>query len=184
MILVLPYPISANRYWGERVVPAGKGRPAFVNRYVTPDARAYRETVAKMALAAGVREPIHGRVRVRIELYPHRPLDWQTRQRKLGEAWDDSVQCIDLDNARKVLLDALNGIAFDDDSRIWSDGGDRMEPDAQGARVVVSIEPIVSCSPQFALPMVLPVVPREARNDPECDPFGPLEPRKQREHMR
>jgi crossover junction endodeoxyribonuclease RusA len=141
-VLVLPYPISANRYWGERVVPAAKGRPAFVQRYITPEAREYRETVAKMARAAGVASPFPGRVFVGLQLYPHRPQDWATRMRKLGDAWDDTVQCIDLDNARKVLLDALNGVSFIDDDRIWKDEGERMEPDGE-ARVVVTVRPIV-----------------------------------------
>lgn len=142
MILTLPYPISANRYWGERIVPGGRGKPGFVQRYVTPEARAYREEVAKLALAQGMREPIVGRVFVGLQLYPHRPQDWATRMRKHGAAWDDTVQCIDLDNARKVLLDALQGVAYADDKRIWRDSGERMEPDAQGARVVVTIEAV------------------------------------------
>lgn len=65
--------------------------------------------------------------------------------------WDDDVQCIDLDNARKVLDDALIGVAYVDDAWIWRSDGERMEPDAQGARVVVTIEPIVRRNPQPAL---------------------------------
>ena len=150
VVLVLPYPISANRYWGERMVPAAKGRPGFVQRYITPEARAYREQVAASARAAGVLQPFPGRVFVGLQLYPHRPQDWATRMRKLGEAWDDSVQCIDLDNARKVLLDALNGVAFVDDGRIWRDAGERMEPDGQ-ARVVVTERPIAPQARQMDL---------------------------------
>ncbi len=137
--LVLPYPISANRYWGERIVTPKGGRP-FVHRYVTPEAIEYRQQAARIAKAAGVK-PITGRVFVGIQLYPQRPQDWATRMRKLGDLWDDSVQCIDLDNARKVTLDALNSFAFEDDGRIWKDAGERMEPDGQ-ARLVVTIRPI------------------------------------------
>lgn len=151
IVLTLPYPVSANRYWGERMVPGKGTRPGFVQRYITPDARAYREQVAWHARAAGLRQPFPGRVFVGLQLYPHRPQDWATRMRKLGANWDDSVQCIDLDNARKVLLDALNGIAFVDDSRIWRDSGERMEPDGE-ARVVVTITPIaMPASPQADL---------------------------------
>lgn len=144
--LTFPYPISANRYWGERIVPPAKGKPGFVQRYVTPEARAYRDQVALIARAAGVRKPFEGRVSVGLRLYPNRPQDWAKRMRTLGPAWDDSVQCIDLDNARKVLLDALNGVAFVDDSRIWRDWGERMEPDGVG-RVVVSIKPLPLVDP-------------------------------------
>lgn len=155
--LSLPYPISANRYWGERIVtPKGGGKRGFVQRYVTPEARAYRETVAWMAKSAGLLEPIVGRVKVTIELYPHRPLDWAKRMREHGDWWDDTVQCIDLDNARKVLLDSLNGIAFTDDGRIFADSGQRMEPDEKGERVVVRVEPIARCSPQLSIDLPLP----------------------------
>ena len=142
IVLSLPYPISANRYWAERTVhPKGGGR-SFTQRYITPEARAYREQVGLAARVAGVRQPLPGRVFVGIQLYPHRPLDFKARMRKLGEDWDDSVQCIDLDNARKVLFDALNGIAFEDDGRIWKDEGERMEPDENGSRVVVTVRQI------------------------------------------
>lgn len=151
IVLTLPYPISANRYWGERIVPGKAGRPGFVHRYVTPEAQEYRREVAAAAHAAGIRAPISGRVSVHLQLYPQRPQDWETRMRKLGDAWDDDVRCIDLDNARKVLLDALNGVAYSDDGRIWRDSGERMEPDGQ-ARVVVTIRPLVrAVSPQMEL---------------------------------
>lgn len=143
LCLVLPYPISANVYWRTRTVPASKGKPAFASTYVSSEAKAYKEDCAWRAKAAGVREPILGRVSVSIELYPHRPLDWQKRQRLHGDAWDNDVRCIDLDNARKVLFDALKGIAFEDDRWVWHDPGMRMEPDAHGARVVVRISPYV-----------------------------------------
>jgi crossover junction endodeoxyribonuclease RusA len=114
------------------------------------EAKAYKAEVALMLRAAGVREPIAGRVHVHIDLYPQRPLDWQKRMHKDGAAWDDSVRCLDLDNARKVLYDALNGIAIVDDAWIWSDSATRKEPDGD-ARVVLTITPIFIESPQPAL---------------------------------
>jgi crossover junction endodeoxyribonuclease RusA len=163
--LALPYPISANDYWRSRTVKQkGTGRTIAI-AYVTDEAKAYKLDVAWRARAAGVRAPILGRVSVSIELYPHRPLDWQTRQRKLGDAWDNDVRCIDLDNARKVLFDALKGIAFEDDRWIWHDPGIRMEPDAHGARVVVRIAPYVRPVPaeQLALlPALAPAPPSQA----------------------
>lgn len=171
--LTLPYPISANRYWGERIVPARNGKPAFVHRYVTPEARAYREQVAWHAKAAGVRQPLKGRVFVGLQLYPHRPLDWATRMRKHGEAWEDSVQCIDLDNARKVLLDALNGVAFEDDGRIWGDGGERMEPDEHGSRVVVTIRPHVRAGVPVQRGLALDDAPPAPAPRPFADQLDP-----------
>ncbi|WP_186187899.1 RusA family crossover junction endodeoxyribonuclease [Burkholderia gladioli] len=140
----LPYPISANRYW----------RPVNVGKHITivptKEAKAFKAEVGFLLKAAGVREPFPHRVHIHIDLYPHRPQDWQTRQRKLGATWDDTVQCIDIDNARKVLYDAFKGVAIVDDKWIWSDSATRREPDGE-ARVVVTITPIVVAQPQAAL---------------------------------
>jgi crossover junction endodeoxyribonuclease RusA len=133
--LVLPWPVSANRYW-RSFVPRGHKR-AIVT--LSDEAKAYKEQVSLQALQQGVREPLEGRVRVDIELYPHRPLDWAKRAKRDPQGWADSVQCIDLDNARKVLYDALKEIAFEDDRWIHADAAQRMEPDEHGARVVVRI---------------------------------------------
>jgi len=139
--LTLPYPISANRYWATRTIPGKGARKAMAMTYVTPEAKAYKSTVEAICRAAGVRHPLAGRVRIDVQLFPHRPLDWKTRQRKLGAAWDDGVQCLDLDNANKVLLDALKDVAIDDDKWVRKLTSERMEPDGQ-ARVVVTITAI------------------------------------------
>jgi len=147
MKLVLGYPPSANLYWRTVVPPGAK----FANTYVSKEAKDYKRQVRIAAYEQGVRKPIAGRVFVAIELYPHRPQDWEKRARRDPMSWDDSVQCLDLDNARKVLYDALKGVAYADDAWIRRDAGERMEPDELGARVVVTIEPIVRSSPQPAL---------------------------------
>ena len=139
--LTLPYPLSANRYW--RPVPIGK----HVTIVPTKEAKQYRKDVAALCAAAGVLKPLAGRVAIHIALYPHRPLDWQKRQRQHGAAWDDTVQCIDVDNANKVLLDALKGVAIEDDKWVRRLVAERMEPDAEGSRVVVTIR-------QMPLPVV------------------------------
>ena len=106
---------------------AARGGKPFTSTYVTPEARAYKAKVEEIVKAMGIRKPIGGRVRVDLRLYPHRPQDWQARQRKFGAAWDDSVQCLDLDNARKVAYDALRGWSWKTTSA-RSETGDRMEP--------------------------------------------------------
>jgi len=142
--LILPYPISANLYW--RTVVA-KGAQ-FANTYVSPDAVRYKRQVKIAAYDQGMREPIKGRVSVAVELYPHRPVDWQKRARASPMDWDDDVRCIDLDNALKVLLDALRKIAYTDDAWVRRIAAERMEPDHEGERVIVTVEPIVRVSPQ------------------------------------
>jgi Holliday junction resolvase len=96
MILKLPYPISTNRYWR-----------TFRNRTVrSAEAQRYKEHVANVALATGERK-IDGDVTVKLFLHP--------KKTKAGQA---SKTCIDLDNSLKVVLDALNGIAYHDDKQI------------------------------------------------------------------
>ena len=138
--LTLPYPVSANRYW-RSFVPRGHSR-AIVT--LSDEAKAYKQRVQYLAVAAGLRQPFNRRVQIGIRLFPARPQDYAKRAAKDPMGWDDSVQCIDLDNANKVLLDALKGIAVVDDGwpvrRIVSE---RMEPDEHGARVELTITPLV-----------------------------------------
>jgi crossover junction endodeoxyribonuclease RusA len=150
IVLTLPYPISANRYWAHRVVTPKRGKPMALT-YVTPEARAYRESCA-WAASRVIRKPLGGRIQLEAQLYPNRPLDWERRMRKLGVTWDDSVQCIDLGNAEKVMSDALQGIVFADDCMYRRIVLDRMEPDDKGARLVVTITQLaLPASPQASL---------------------------------
>ncbi len=135
--LTLPYPISANRYW-RSFVPRGHARAIVA---LSDEAKAYKQTVGWPVKKAGIRAPISGRVAIEIQLYPQRPQDWARRARKDPQAWDDTVQCLDLDNANKVLLDALKGLAIDDDKWVRRIVAERMEPDGD-ARVVVRITPL------------------------------------------
>lgn len=117
---------------------------------LSAEAKAYKAEVGWLAKAAGVRKPIPGRVAVAIQLYPNRPQDWAKRAAKDPMGWDDTVQCIDLDNANKVLFDALKGVVIEDDRWVRRITAERMEPDGE-ARMVVTIEPIRSAEVQGAL---------------------------------
>ena len=85
----LPIPPSANRYW----------RNYRGNMVVSSEAKHYKESAGWLAKAAGVREPFKKPVSVAITVY---------RPERRG----------DLDNRLKVLLDALNGVAWTDDSQV------------------------------------------------------------------
>lgn len=140
--IVLPYPISANRYWATRVItPKGGKRPMSMT-YVTPEAEAYRQHVAKIAITQGMRCET-GRMVLHVKLFPHRPLDWAKRARLDPDGWDDDVRCIDLGNCEKVLADALQGIAYTDDKQLWDIRKARMEPDEHGERVEIMVERLV-----------------------------------------
>lgn len=146
LTVTLPWPVSANVYWRTRVI---KG---VAMTYVSAEAKEYKRAVDRALAASGFTGPILGRVAVSMTLYPNRPQDWQKRMRKLGDAWDDGVRSIDLDNAIKVTLDALKGMAFEDDSWVRKIEAERAEPDGE-ARLVVTIAAIKAAAPQaqFAL---------------------------------
>jgi Holliday junction resolvase RusA-like endonuclease len=108
--LVLPYPPSANTYWK----PA-PGRGLVPSAEATP----YKAQLARLACAQGVL-PLKGPVRLTL---------WAYRPRRTG----------DLDNVRKVLLDALQGWAFLDDGQVEEDHGYRLE-DPASPRVEVLLE--------------------------------------------
>lgn len=113
--LTLPSPPSANRYWrhvGARVL-------------LSADARAYRETVATLALVARV-HPLPEGVQCAVTLR------WY-RERRSG----------DLDNRIKQVLDALRGVAYQDDSQVVELHAYR-EDDARFPRLHLVITPLPS----------------------------------------
>lgn len=143
--ITLPYPISANKYWRPVII---KGHSMIVP---TKEAKDFKVEIAWLCKAAGIIKPIDGRVVVSYQLYPQRPQDWQKRMRDNGASWDDTVRCIDLDNAQKVLLDAFKGVVFEDDKWVRKITAERMEPDEHGARVVVTITALATEQPQVSM---------------------------------
>lgn len=118
--LTLPYPPSANTYW----------KPAPGRGLVPSDeARRYKAAVEAVARAAGVL-PLTGPVRLTL---------WAYRPRRVG----------DLDNVRKVLLDALQGWAYLDDGQVSEDHGYRLD-DPKRPRVEVLLEGEACATPAEA----------------------------------
>jgi crossover junction endodeoxyribonuclease RusA len=116
--LTLPFPPSANRYWRN-----------FRGRMVkSADARIYRDQAGYIYLQQTMRinrgRPLIGDVKVTLDFY---------RPAKRG----------DLDNRIKVTLDALQGIAFADDSQVVEIHARRFEGKAN-PRVEIAIENISS----------------------------------------
>ncbi len=109
--IVLPYPPSANRYWRSY-----GGRVV-----VSADAKAYKAGVWLQAQHAHL-HPFTGPIAVYVHAY---------RPRKVG----------DLDNTNKVLLDALCGIAYQDDAQIVELHSWRHD-DAQNPRVEVEVRQV------------------------------------------
>lgn len=115
----LPYPVSTNRYWR-----TFRGR-----QVVSTEAREFKAHAALVAKLAGV-VVASGPVLVAINLAPKAP------KRKSARP----VRCIDLDNALKVALDALNGVAWLDDSQVVGISARRVEPTPGGGMEVSILE--------------------------------------------
>ena len=117
--LTLPYPPSVNHYWGIRVV----GRvPMF---FVKADGKLYKKQVAQIG---AMKQPFAENVCLKIVAY---------RPRKSG----------DVDNVLKAILDALKGVAYNDDSQvteIWV----KRKDDKENPRVEVSASPERQKSPK------------------------------------
>lgn len=138
--LILPYPVSANVYW-RTFMPKGFKAPVTT---LSKEAKEYKAECERIAILAGITSTIPGRVIVDVLLFPHRPQDWEKRIRTLGNEWDNGVQAIDLDNANKVIMDALKNVVFEDDSLVWELHGYRMTPDEHGKRAQVTISKYIT----------------------------------------
>lgn len=124
MKIVLPYPVSANRYWRTFAYKAkGTGKARSVTA-VSDEAKSYKAECGWRAKAAGVRSPLLGPVELRFRLVPANRV------------------CMDLDNALKVSIDALKGVMFADDSQVYRIVAERADPDPTGAKLEVEVLPL------------------------------------------
>lgn len=131
--LALPWPVSMNDYWRSFVPPGSR----VAQIHLSTEAKQYKRDVQWLARQAGVRSPMLGRLQVCMWLTPHSPLDAAKRAGKSPNDWDMSVHCHDVDNVAKVTLDALKGIAFEDDAQVHRLLIERTEPGRRGLLVVV-----------------------------------------------
>ena len=124
--LILPYPVSGNRYWRHF-----KGRPVR-----SKEANAYRAIVVATSHQAGIRYPLCGLLAIEYTLHPIAPKDASKRAKK-DPNWADLVRCIDLGNCEKVASDCLNGIVIEDDKQFHQITLNRGAPVPNGALVIV-----------------------------------------------
>jgi crossover junction endodeoxyribonuclease RusA len=79
-------------------------------------ANAYKDEVGWIAKTNHAR--LHTTpVMVMMTLHPPRPQDAEKREKK-DRLWGLGVRRIDIDNAQKVVLDALQGISYENDRQI------------------------------------------------------------------
>lgn len=116
--LKLPYPVSANRYW--RIWRNKAVRSA--------EATAYKSVVCRIAQEAGVM-PSEGSVAVCLRLIP-----------KVNKDGSANKTVIDLDNALKVTLDSLQGIAYENDKQVRRIVAEYGSEPVAGGGLVVEIE--------------------------------------------
>lgn len=114
IVMRLPYPVSANRYW-RTFVPKG-GKRAIT--HLSKEAAQYKRTVGLIALEAGIRKSTERWVNLDLWVHPMEPKDAAARARKIGPGWPLLVSCIDIDNALKVTCDALEKVAYENDKQI------------------------------------------------------------------
>jgi len=110
-----PYPISTNRYW----------RRSGHHIYLTQEARDYKKSLALLYLQSGL-EKFSSFVQMDLILLP---VMTKKQEKEISKSGIDVSQCDDpvlyadcrrqdIGNIEKVLADALNGIAYDDDKQI------------------------------------------------------------------
>lgn len=102
--------------------PRGKGRPRFMrtgHTYTDDKTRAYECAVRHAALEAVGCDPIEGPVEVEIRAFMAPPKS--ASKRTLGEmimGFLKPTKKPDIDNIVKIVMDGMNGIAYEDDAQV------------------------------------------------------------------
>lgn len=106
--------------------PVGKGRPRFRNtgKFVqtyTPEATAVYENLVKLSFQQSGQHKLEGPLHMTIRAYFPIPKQTSKKRAELMESGQVlHTSKPDADNVAKAICDALNGIAYDDDSQIVS----------------------------------------------------------------
>lgn len=121
----------------------GKGRPRFVRAtggaYTPAPTTSAEQRIQAAAHAEGV-TPLDGFVRVHVLAVGGVPKSWSKRKAALALADHYDARKPDADNVLKLVLDALNKVAWHDDVQVVDARVER-RVDAAGERIVISVEP-------------------------------------------
>lgn len=128
--------------------PVGKGRPRLGRggRVYTPDATRRAEHAVAAAWWSPV-IPIEIPVEVWVTAYYARPKDHFLKDGSLsaaGKRLPVPMKTPDLDNVVKLVLDALNGVAYRDDKQVQRFMADRYWATEEGPGVLVRVRPVPS----------------------------------------
>lgn len=101
--------------------PKGKGRPRFYKGHaVTPeDTRAYEQAIQMLYKAKYHARKLYGAIEFDIKVYCIVPKNYSKKRRyEIAKNEERPQVKPDVDNIAKIVLDALNGIAYDDDKQV------------------------------------------------------------------
>jgi Holliday junction resolvase RusA-like endonuclease len=117
--------MSAAIYFVVPGQPVGKGRPrassrgGFVRMYTDAKTLSYEQLIAKQArYAMGHLEVLATPISMRIVALYSIPASWSKRKKQLALSGDLIPGKPDLDNVAKAVLDALNGVVYQDDKQV------------------------------------------------------------------
>lgn len=117
--------MSAAIYFVVPGQPVGKGRPrassrgGFVRMYTDAKTLSYEQVIAKQArYAMGHLEVLATPISMRIVSLYSIPVSWSKRKQQLALNGELIPGKPDLDNVAKAVLDALNGVVYQDDKQV------------------------------------------------------------------
>ena len=100
--------------------PVAKARPRWSHgRVYTPSRTVNAENMIRKAWKNAGGEMIHGPVAVSIDFLMQTPKSWSKAKKEMAQVQEIlPLKKPDIDNLVKTVLDALNGLAYDDDKQI------------------------------------------------------------------
>jgi Holliday junction resolvase RusA-like endonuclease len=123
--------------------PTGKGRPRFTRQghtytpAITAAAEKMVASIASDAMIKAQRKPRISRCSVHIIATWPVPKSW-TKQRQAAALSNDEIPGKpDLDNIAKLILDALNGVVYEDDVQVCMLTVTKLYGDTPGCAVIV-----------------------------------------------
>ena len=129
-------------------VPQGRPRLTTIGghprAYDPPRSRKYKAKVRAYAQRAGRMEPITGPVKLTLEEYRPIPKSWSKNKREAARTQRLlPTTRPDMDNVEKAIMDALNGLAWNDDAQVVLKVSMKVYSD--DPRVAVEVDEIYPC---------------------------------------
>lgn len=103
-----------NIWYPVKPKPAPRPRVTSMGTYNAKDYTAWKNGL-KMIAKTKFKKPLEGAVAIKVDFFYQIPKSW-SKQKKADAKWHTSRP--DIDNLLKSVLDALNGVAFFDDSQV------------------------------------------------------------------